>query len=487
MRYRNDPHGTRLPIKLDSTTNGEFAPIPLERVHHHARSLALDAVTDCARRLNVSRRAFLVSACGAASTLLAMNAAYAAGGRRGACFDLAPESALDLQVARSTLDSQDFIFDVQGHFVNPTGAWTKTLPPGAQPLKFFAENKRCELASKPGLDYLQCIGPDEFIKDIFLDSDTDLIVLSFVPSTRQGEPLTIEEAAATARIVEKMQGTHRMLLHGRVNPNQAGDLDTMDMLAEKYRVAAWKTYTQWGPDGKGFFLDDERGLALVEKARKLGVRNIAVHKGLPFGQQSYEHSTCVDVGRVAKRYPDVNFLIYHSGFVAGNTEGAYDDKRTDGIDALVTSLQRNGVRPGGNVYAELGSTWRFLMRDPDMAAHGLGKLLKYVGEDNVLWGTDSIWYGSPQDQIQTFRAFQISDAFVEKFGYPKITPAIRAKVFGRNALRVYNVPEDVVRKHLPKDRVTLDRLEYRERPDPTFVTYGPKTRREFLNLQAWGG
>ena len=48
----------------------------------------------------------------------------------------------------------------------------------------------------------------------------------------------------------------------------------------------------------------------------------------------------------------------------------------------------------------------------------------------MLWGTDSIWYGSPQDQIQAFRAFQISPEFRERFGYPEITPAIRAKVFG---------------------------------------------------------
>ncbi len=46
---------------------------------------------------------------------------------------------------------------------------------------------------------------------------------------------------------------------------------------------------------------------------------------------------------------------------------------------------------GANVYAELGSTWRFLMRDPDSAAHALGKLLLHLGEDNILWGTDSIW------------------------------------------------------------------------------------------------
>ncbi|MEO5695155.1 MAG: hypothetical protein ABIQ72_18610 [Usitatibacter sp.] len=37
MRYLNDPEGTRLPVKLGSTTNGEFEPIPLEAIHHHSR------------------------------------------------------------------------------------------------------------------------------------------------------------------------------------------------------------------------------------------------------------------------------------------------------------------------------------------------------------------------------------------------------------------------------------------------------------------
>src|SRR5205085_2449158 len=162
------------------------------------------------------------------------------------------------------------VFDVQGHFVNPTGAWTRSLPPGAQPLKDFTVLKGCPAENAPGLGYLQCLGSDAFIKDIFLDSDTDLVVLSFVPSTRQGEP------------------------------------------------------------------------------RKIGIRTVAIHKGLPFGSQSYAHSTCVDVGRVAKRYADVNFLIYHSGFVPGNAEGPYDPQRTEGIDALVTSLIANDVKPGSN-------------------------------------------------------------------------------------------------------------------------------------------
>jgi len=482
----HDPHGTRLPIKVDTTTNGEFAPIPLAPVHRAAAQRAFAAATSHAQRLGMTRRRFLVSAAGAASTLLATNAAHAARGPRGGFYEVPAEAALDDALARSVLDKREFVFDVQGHFVNPTGAWTRGLPPGARPLRTFAENKACAALDQPGLAYLGCLDADAFVKDVFLDSDTDVVVLSFVPSSREREPLTMEEAAAAAQLVERLDGTHRLLLHARVNPNQPGDLESMDVLASRYKVAAWKTYTQWGPDGRGFFLDDDVGLALVEKAVRLGVRNIAIHKGLPFGQRSYEHSTCVDVGRVAKRFPDVNFLIYHSGFVAGKPEGPYDPARSDGIDALVTSLERNGVKPGANVYAELGSTWRFLMRDPDAAAHALGKLLRAVGDDNVLWGTDSIWYGSPQDQIQAFRTFQIADALVERHGYPKMTPALRAKILGRNALRVYDVPDEVLRRHLPRDRVAKERDDYREAPDPTFLTHGPRTRREFLNLQAWG-
>ena len=66
-----------------------------------------------------------------------------------------------------------------------------------------------------------------------------------------------------------------------------------------------------------------------------------------------------------------------------------------------------GLYCGGNVYTELGSTWRFVMRNPDNATHTLGKLIKHVGADRVLWG-------SPQDQIQAFRAFQIAEPLRER-------------------------------------------------------------------------
>jgi len=487
MKHPIDPEGRRLPIKLDSTSNGEFVPVPLSAANRHANFLAHERASANAKRLNATRRSFLVSACGAASTLLAFNAANAAAGKSGGFFEIEPEAALEPQLAQARLGGKgEFIFDVQGHFVDPTGTWVKSAPAGAFK---WSPKAACALAARPGAwSHLDCLGPDEFVKDVFFDSDTDMMVLSFVPSRRDNEPLTIQAADAVRRIVDRMEGTHRLMLHGLVSPNQPGDLEGMDELAKQWGVCAWKTYTQFGPGGKGYFLSDDIGTRFIERARALGVKVICVHKGLPFGPQSYEHSQCGDIGVVAKRFPDVSFLIYHSGFVSKVTEQAYDDgAKRDGIDTLIRSLVENGVKPDSNVYAELGSTWRFLMRDPEAAAHALGKLLKTVGENNVLWGTDSIWYGSPQDQIQAFRTFQIAPELRAKHGYPEITPALRAKIFGLNAAKVYALSAEEVKKYTRRDRIARERLASREHPEPHYLTYGPRTRREFLNLLAWSG
>jgi predicted TIM-barrel fold metal-dependent hydrolase len=460
MPHSFDPEGKRLPIKLDSTSNGEFAPIPLDAANRAANRLAQEWASKNARRRGVSRRGFMVSACGAASTLLAFNAANAAAGRTGGYFELDEMAALDPDAAAEQLGGREFVFDVQGHFVGQNGL------------------------GRTGLG-----GSDQFIKDIFLDSDTDMMVLSFIPSRREKELLTIQEADETRRIIDKMQGTKRLLIHGRVNPNQKGDLEGMDELAERWGVSAWKCYTQWGPDGRGFFLSDEdTGLRMIEKARALGVKNICVHKGLPFGRQSYEHSLASDIGVVARMFPEVNFLVYHSGFIPGEPEGSYDPRRGEGVDALIRSVEENGVPRNGNVYAELGSTWRYAMRDPESAAHIVGKLVKHIGERNVLYGSDCIWYGSPQDQIQAFRSFQISDELQEKHGYPRMTPKLRAQIFGLNAARPYGIDVGEVLQRARSDTIERRRAEYRTDPDPHFLTFGPKSRREFVtNLRARGG
>jgi hypothetical protein len=126
------------------------------------------------------------------------------------------------------------------------------------------------------------------------------------------------------------------------------------------------------------------------------------------------------------------------------------------------------------VYAELGSTRKSVMADPDQAAHVLGKLLVAVGEDNILWGTDSIWYGSPQDQIQAFRAFEITAETQERFGYPALTPAVRAKILGQNAARLYGV--DLAKVGGAACTFSSDDLE-RARQETALGnrTYGPVT------------
>ncbi len=468
MTQRHDPEGLRLPIKLDATSNGEFPPRPLTQAEVRIRKLALEQATAHAKKTSVTRRDFMVSLCGAASTLATLNMAHAAAGKP-LFFSLPDEAPMDPKAAGAALDKREFIFDVQGHYLRPGG--------------HLAKKAACAGASEIlDREYISCLGADSFIKDVFLDSDTDMMVLSFVPSSRESEPLTIEEADATRRIIDEMEGTHRLLIHGRVNPNQPGDLEDMERLAG-FGVSAWKTYTQWGPERRGFYMDDDIGIAFVEKARDLNVNNICIHKGIPFGKDSYEHSTCRDIGAIARRFADVNFLIYHSGWVPGVAEGPYDPAREDGADQLITSLKTNGLGKGSNIYAELGSTWRFLsLRDPESAAHLIGKLLVHLGEDNILWGTDSVWYGSPQDQILAFRAFQIPEVLREKYGYPEITPAIRAKIFGLNAMRPYGISIDEMRKRAAGDKITRNRFAYQDRPDPHFRTFGPKTRREFLQL-----
>ena len=138
------------------------------------------------------------------------------------------------------------------------------------------------------------------MKDVFLDSDTDMMVLSFVPSRREASPLEIESADDVRRIVDRMEGNHRLLIHGRVNPNQPGDIEDMPRLQQQFGVCAWKSVHAVGPGWQRLLTStDDVGIRFVEEARRLGVKIICVHKGLPFGPESYEHSQCRTSGSFA--------------------------------------------------------------------------------------------------------------------------------------------------------------------------------------------
>jgi amidohydrolase family protein len=154
---------------------------------------------------------------------------------------------------------------------------------------------------------------------------------------------------------------------------------------------------------------------------------------------------------------------------------AFDPTRaTHGVDALIKSLRDNGIAANSNVYAELDSTWRFVLRDPTMAAHLFGKLLVHVGQDNVLWGTDLIWYGSPQDQIQAFRSFEIAPKLLDTYRYPELTPRLKAKIFGLNGARVYGVDIPAERKKTEADPIGVRKQAYRKRAAPVFEPSGPR-------------
>ncbi|HYG89755.1 MAG TPA: amidohydrolase family protein [Azospirillum sp.] len=472
-----------LPIKIDSTSNGEFRPVPVGRTVAAAKALAAARISENARRVNQSRRHFLAGLCGAATTLLMFDAAFAARGNTGGRFRLPPEAAFEPAAAAETLAGNEFIFDVQTHLVDPAGRWRETHAKyWEQALASFPQGSCGER------DPVACFSADRYIREVFLNSDTRLAVLSFVPELPDSNPLTLEEADRTRLLVEQLKGSHRLLLHGMIIPNARPPqrpLEYMRDIAARWPIAAWKVYTQWGPEGRGWALDDpEIGIPFIETARSLGIRNICIHKGLSFAGFPEIFATCADVGRAARRFPDVNFIIYHSGFETNHREEAYDPSRaTRGIDALVKSLHDNGIPPNANVYAELGSTWRFVMRDPTMAAHVLGKLLTHVGEERVLWGTDSIWYGSPQDQIQAFRAFQIAEPLIERHRYPPLTPTLKAKIFGLNGAALYGVDPATVRRRAEADPGT----QHRHAELPEFETYGPRTDAEFDALLAERG
>jgi hypothetical protein len=93
-----------------------------------------------------------------------------------------------------------------------------------------------------------------------------------------------------------------------------------------------------------------------------------------------------------------------------------------------------------NMYSELGSTFAATVTNrPLECAHVLGTLVRDLGEDHVLWGTDSTLWANPQWQIESMRRFKIPDQLVEGHGYPQLTDEIKAKIFGLNAAKLWGI------------------------------------------------
>ena len=102
-----------LPIKIDSTSNREFRPVPLTEHVARASSEAERRIGEHAKRVGLGRRAFLQSLCGAATTLLTLKDAFALAGNTGGVFSLPKESAFELAAAADALAGDEFIFDIR--------------------------------------------------------------------------------------------------------------------------------------------------------------------------------------------------------------------------------------------------------------------------------------------------------------------------------------------------------------------------------------
>jgi uncharacterized protein len=466
---RDEARDPGLPIKLQPCSNGEYFPRPMSDVAREAMRRARRMSEENAARLGMSRREFLLSACGAATGLIALGAcSRESGGGEGGRFTVTTEAATETTVAEETLGTPEFVFDVQTHLLE-----FDAIPPTAEFFGAGFPQANCGEA-----DPRDCFSIEHWMEEVFLRSDTTMAVISAVPVVGEADPLSIEIMERALRTANELCGDGRVLIQGHAVPD-VGPLDAalgqMAAIAASHPIVAWKVYTS-AP--AGWFFDDHDpagkpvGEAFLTKVDEIGVPVVAVHKGLSGGAR---FASPVDIGPAARNHPDIQFLVYHSGFEREVTEGPYDPNGR-GADRLVRTLADTGIPPGSNVYAELGSTWRTVMGSPDEAAHLLGKLLNAVGEDNVLWGTDSIWYGSPQDQIQAFRTFEITPQYQEQFGYPALTPEVKAKILGGNAARLYGVdPLTVPCRFEPGELEGLRRASALDNR-----TYGPLTQAEIF-------
>ncbi len=454
---------TEVPLPTRLVSNEEFPPLPQTAAQRAVEDRILVVAGRLAPRLGLSRRDFLRTSGGVATSLLAMNAVF------GRFFDVLPVEAADPAAFQERTGAPFFIFDVQVHYVGAgydpgdaelgrKGAVSKQ---GLLGLRRQARRLNPKLASDQGT--LADLTWENFVKEVFLDSETAIGLISTPPGPYPQEAVVPPKEMTHIRDeINRITQSRRMLAHGLITPQLGqADLDFMDLQAATLKVDAWKGYTGAPPKGfdRGWFVDDEKlAYPMLERAKKLGVRRVCLHKGLPLGPVAdYNHPR--DLIKAAQDFPDIDFLAYHSGLL-----GVTAPKPSGEVPWTTEFCQMKKKAPGlKNIYMELGSTFgQLVTTDPTACAHLLGQLVDAFGADHVLWGTDSIWYGTPQWQIEAFRRFEIPAVLVERHGYAPLTRTVKEQIFGLNAARVFGVDVNAKRNEIPKDYLSRMKMAYLE-------------------------
>jgi predicted TIM-barrel fold metal-dependent hydrolase len=443
--------GRHLPVPTQVVSNGEFYPLPQTREQRAVERLTIDACARAARRLRVDRHDYLRTSCGMASAISAMNQVF------GDFFAVNADETTD-PLATDADRTDYFIFDVQTHHVVPGHAETKMngkLAPidlrrtGAQMIP--------ELAGEVAPEdlYLQ-----NYVKEVFLDSETDVACITGVPAaTEDLNTLPYAEMVRTRDWINRITKSQRMVSHGLLMPDLGveANRERMQVQAENLKIDAWKGYTGLGigKDPRGWWADDEQvSYPALEYSRKLGVRNICLHKGLALGLFDEEHCHPRDIAKAARDFPDLNFLLYHSGFksLEESLPAAQDQFRTTAYVPWVSDLcQWRKANPGAtNIYMEIGGTFGITaITSPVLCCHVLGMIIDAFGADHVLWGTDSIWLGSPRWQIEMMRRLRMPQWMTERFGYAPLTVDVKRQIFGLNAAKLYGIEPSDPRHEIP--------------------------------------
>ena len=439
----------RSPVPTQVVSSGEYNPPPQTDQQRRVEGLIKELADQQALRLKVDRRRFLASSAGMAMAFLAMNKVF------GPIFGVSEAEARDLDVAaeRAKGLSGQFIFDVQTHFVHD-GFDKEGLLGG---VKWAIES-----GSNPGMLQgmpisLALFKFENYVKEMFLDSDTKVALLSGAPGDDPGWWfLTNDNIKQAVDSINNVAGSRRMLGHFVITPKYQNWMDEVDRAIATLRPASWKAYTLgapfYPPSNFSWRLDDEKLMyPFYEKALKAGINIICIHKGImPKDYENafpdtWRHATPDDVGQAAKDWPQMNFVIYHSAirpFAWNTPEQEMAEFEQKGYIRWVTDLARIPEQYGiSNVYAEIGTTFASTcVTNPRFCTALLGQLVHMMGADHVVWGTDSVFWGSPQWQIEAMRRIEIPEDMRKKQGWQPLggpdSPTKRA-IFGLNSARLY--------------------------------------------------
>jgi predicted TIM-barrel fold metal-dependent hydrolase len=476
-KQRDVNKGVDSPMPTQVVSNEEFIPRPQNEQQKKVEHLIGEMADANSKRLGIDRRVFMASSMGLATCFLASNKVY------GNYWDVDEAEAFEPDATAEKFPKGEyFVMDVQSHFTNGMALNFRNME--------FVKNMGFDLKND-----VEAYSFYNFVKEMFFDSETSVVVISGVPgkeNQRDAKGNVLEGPARTPsgailpswlmskskKEINDLAGSTRALCQGNLAPNhywnkttnsmdKAATIEQMERELKLYGINSWKWYchTDPGRSGGGFQLDDDMAAWFYEESRKRGMKTFSVHKGYSYQSRTLGHlANPKDVEKAALNNPDLNFIIYHSAIKHGPTEPEFKDPKY--FDPTTGDFEWHNVLMGikqrnpqiTNVYPEIGSFFGVLaIANPVMCMHGMGKNIKIYGADHVIWGTDCLWWGSPQWVIDAFKRFQISDELCEKFGYKKITKEDKAKIFGLNAARLYNLNVKEKRNPLPAD--TLDKLK----------------------------